>query len=172
MDDHSVMNLLARDLLAMGDTGPQRAVELLAAAFAGGVLGYERELSRSPAGIKTCALVCVGATMYMQVGHVLTANGGGGDPTRMASQIVTGIGFLGAGTILRDGRSVSGLTSAATVWFTGAVGVVIGCGLPVTGILAGLGVALTMRLLAAVEGRLFPHRRGPSEATTASDSTS
>jgi putative Mg2+ transporter-C (MgtC) family protein len=103
--------------------------ELMAASLSGLILGAERHRRHSQVGMKNCALVCVGATTYMASGHlILDVSGGDGDPTRMASQIVTGIGFLGAGAIFRDSARVSGLTSAATIWFIGAVGVLIGCG--------------------------------------------
>jgi putative Mg2+ transporter-C (MgtC) family protein len=115
--------------------------ELGAAALSGLVLGIERHRRRSQVGMKTCALICVGATAYMAIGHlILEVSPAGGDPTRMASQIVTGIGFLGAGAILRGAGGVVGLTSAATIWFIGAVGVLIGCGYPLPGLALTVGV--------------------------------
>lgn len=127
--------------------------EVVTAALAGTVMGFEREWRGSPVGMKTSALVCIGSTLYMQVGRAL--NEGGGDPTRMASQIVTGIGFLGAGAILHGKDGISGLTSAATVWFIGAVGVVIGSGFPLSGLLLTVLVMTIVLLLRTVEWYIF-----------------
>lgn len=133
--------------------GGPLTVEVLTAALAGTVMGLEREWRGSPVGMKTSALVCIGSTLYMQVGRSL--NEGGGDPTRMASQIVTGIGFLGAGAILHGKDGISGLTSAATVWFIGAVGVVIGSGFPLSGLLLTVLVMSIVLLLRTVEWYIF-----------------
>lgn len=118
------------------------------AALCGTLLGLERRWRHAVVGIKTYALVCVGATAYMSSGHlVLEATGLPGDPTRIAGQIVTGIGFLGAGAILRGQAGVSGLTTAAGIWFTGAVGALIGCDFPLAGIsLTLLGIAMVVIL--------------------------
>ena len=124
-------------------TGPL----FITAAVCGTLLGLERSRRHAPAGMKTYALICLGATAYMSSGHlILQTTGFGGDTTRMAGQIVTGIGFLGAGAILRGDGGVSGLTTAAGVWFTGAVGVLIGCDFPLAG------VALTLFGLAVLVG--------------------
>jgi len=130
---------------------PQAAVKLAAAAFCGVLFGYERERRGKPAGMKTNALICIGAATYMFAADaILAAHGQPGDPARMAGQIVTGIGFLGAGSIMRAGESVTGLTSAATIWFMGAVGVLIGCGFPIVAIgltLVALGLVVLLRRL-------------------------
>jgi putative Mg2+ transporter-C (MgtC) family protein len=90
--------------------------ELAAAALSGLILGLERHRRRSQVGMKTCALVCVGATTYMAIGNlILGVSGQQGDPTRMASQIATGIGFLGAGAIIHGSGGVSGLLSRTTL---------------------------------------------------------
>ena len=143
-----VLELLAADAAVMHSVGPERLVELVGAAICGAVLGYERESRGSPAGMKTCTLVCIGATLYIQVSHALLAATPGGDATRMASQIVSGIGFLGAGAILRGPIGVSGLTSAATIWFIGAVGVIVGCGRPISAFGLTLVVVVLLRLIA------------------------
>src|SRR6266581_7092870 len=87
----------------------------LLAALCGGVVGLEREIHDKPAGLKTNALICLGAAMYMYLGELLT-QAGSGDPTRIPGQVITGMGFIGAGAIIRDGGSVLGLTTAATLW--------------------------------------------------------
>ncbi len=129
---------------------------LLAATACGLLLGYERERMGRPIGLKTCTLVCVGATTYMASGHlILQAMPGASDPTRVASQIVTGIGFLGAGAILRAPGGVTGLTSAATIWFLGAVGVLIGCRYRLAGLLLTLSVLGILLVTRRVEHFLF-----------------
>jgi putative Mg2+ transporter-C (MgtC) family protein len=118
------------------------------AALCGSLLGLERRLRHAVVGVKTYALVCMGATAYMSSGHlVLETTGLAGDPTRIAGQIVTGIGFLGAGAILRGEAGVSGLTTAAGIWFTGAVGVLVGCNFPLAGLsltLLGIGALVSL----------------------------
>jgi len=90
------------------------------AAFLGAVIGLEREYRGYPAGIRTLALVCMGSALFADMSRLY-----GGDD-RIAAQIVTGIGFLGAGLIFREGFGVRGVTTAATIWATAAVGVAIG----------------------------------------------
>lgn len=86
----------------------------------GAVIGFEREYRGYPAGVRTMALVCVGSALFADMSRVY------GDNDRIAAQIVSGIGFLGAGLIFREGFSVRGVTTAATIWTTAAVGVAIG----------------------------------------------
>jgi putative Mg2+ transporter-C (MgtC) family protein len=93
---------------------------MILAAFLGGFMGLERELRGYPAGIRTLALVTVGATLFTEVSQLM-----GGDD-RVAAQIVTGIGFIGAGLIFREGYTVRGITTAATIWAAAAVGMAIG----------------------------------------------
>ncbi len=85
----------------------------LLAALCGGVVGLERELRDKPAGLKTNALICLGAAMYVYFGELLVGRGEG-DLTRIPGQVITGMGFIGAGAIIRDGGSILGLTTAAT----------------------------------------------------------
>lgn len=125
---------------------------LLAAFVAGAIVGWERQKRDSPIGVRTCTLVCAGATTYMASGHlILEVAGLPGDPTRIASQIITGIGFLGAGAIIRETGGVQGLTSAATIWFLGALGILIGCNYPVAGVLLAVIVATLLSALGKVE---------------------
>ena len=90
------------------------------AAFLGGIIGLERELRGYPAGIRTLALVTLGAALFTDVSQLL----GGED--RVAAGIVTGVGFLGAGVIMREGYSIRGITTAATIWAAAAVGMAVG----------------------------------------------
>jgi len=121
-------------------------LQIVLATVLGGAIGMERELSGKPAGLRTNILICVGATLFTVLSFKLSANGG--DPTRIAAQILPGVGFIGAGTILHMRGSVTGLTSAATIWVVSAIGMAIGGGayqeavgttLFVMLILAGLG---------------------------------
>ncbi len=126
---------------------------LLAAFVAGAILGIERKQHGGPIGIRTCILVCAGATTYMATGHlILELTDFPGDPTRIASQIITGIGFLGAGAIIRGAGQVSGLTSAATIWFLGALGILIGCNYPITAVLLALVVVILLLITSKIEG--------------------
>lgn len=104
-------------------------LRLILAAFYGGIIGLERRIKRRAAGVRTFALVCVGAALAMLTNEYLILNYEVGDPGRMAAQVISGIGFLGAGTIILTGKQhVKGLTTAASLWATASVGIAIGCG--------------------------------------------
>lgn len=116
----------------------------------GAAIGAEREIKGKPAGLRTNILICVGATLFTDMSMVVANSGVHlGDPGRIAAQIVVGVGFIGAGTILQGGGGVvTGLTSAATIWVVAAIGVAVGSGryieaigttLLVGGVLAGVG---------------------------------
>src|SRR5690349_24545864 len=101
------------------------------ATLLGGAIGLERELGGKPAGLRTNILICIGSVLYTHLSlAMLTAGAGtvpaGTDTTRVAAQIVTGVGFIGAGTILHARGAVVGLTSAATIWVVAAIGVALG----------------------------------------------
>jgi putative Mg2+ transporter-C (MgtC) family protein len=124
------------------------------AAVCGGLIGIERELRNKPAGFRTNILICVGAAIYMSIGLLIPA-AENVDPTRIAAQVVTGIGFLGAGCIIQSGSDVRGLTSAATIWVVASIGIVSGAGYPVLATIAANIVLLTLVALRAVEKKLF-----------------
>jgi putative Mg2+ transporter-C (MgtC) family protein len=100
------------------------AWRLLLAAGLGAVLGLEREYRQKPAGLRTNILIAIGSALFTIISVSMTA--GTGDPSRVAGQIVTGIGFLGGGAIMRNRDTVHGMTTAATIWVNAAIG--IGCG--------------------------------------------
>ena len=100
---------------------------LLLATALGAAIGFERELRQKSAGLRTNILICVGSALFTLMSLAM-ADAPGADKTRIAAQIVTGIGFLGAGAIMRTGSGVQGLTTAATVWVNAAVGVAVGGG--------------------------------------------
>jgi uncharacterized membrane protein YhiD involved in acid resistance len=111
------------------DFDPVFAMRLLVATVLGGLIGLERELAGKPAGLRTNVLICLGSALLTQLSHMVPVLFGSGDPARIAAQVVAGVGFLGAGTILRQRQAVHGLTSAATIWVVMAVGVTVGAGL-------------------------------------------
>ena len=102
-------------------------VRLVVAVVLGGIIGYEREQAAKPAGVRTHGMVCLGAALFTVISLYGFAETG--DPARVAAQIVSGIGFLGAGLILRQRGNVLGLTTAASLWVTAAIGVAIGVGM-------------------------------------------
>ncbi len=103
---------------------------LLVAFLAGLLIGYDRERIGKAAGIKTQMLVCVGSALFSSLSVYVASSLGalGQDPTRVMAQIVSGVGFLGAGVILKNGNRLSGVTTAATIWTSAAIGTAIGCG--------------------------------------------
>jgi len=129
---------------------------LLLAVALGGVIGFERESVDKPAGFRTNILVCVGAALFALLS---TAGffGTGADPARVASNIVVGIGFLGAGTIFRTGGGVQGLTTAATLWTVAAIGTACGIGYYAGALGATTIVIVVLTLMKSVE-RFLPRR--------------
>ncbi len=105
---------------------------LLAAVAFGAFVGLERQLTGHPTGIRTCVLVCVGACLFTSFPYCIP----GGDVTRAAMQVVSGVGFLGSGIIFKDGSNVRGLNTAATIWCTAGIGVFTGAGLYIFALLA------------------------------------
>lgn len=103
----------------------QLLAELALAVVLGGAIGIERELKGKPAGLRTNILICMAAVLFTEM-SMRVASSGQGDPGRIAAQILAGVGFLGAGTILHGRGSVTGLTSAATIWVVTAIGMAIG----------------------------------------------
>jgi putative Mg2+ transporter-C (MgtC) family protein len=108
----------------------QDLVPMLVSTLLGTLVGWERQMGRKPAGLRTHTLVCMGSTMFVLLTlHSVDAFGGGHnmDPTRIIHGVVTGVGFLGAGSIMRQEGFVHGLTTAASVWMVAAIGVAVGC---------------------------------------------
>ena len=139
----------------------EMVLRLLAALAAGAMIGYERSYHGRPAGFRTHALVCTASSLLMLVtvyeAYWMSAAAGRVvqvDPTRMAQGIMTGIGFLGAGTIMKDGLSVRGLTTAASIWITAAIGILIGIGFYVPAVIASFLTLVTLSLFRWVEHRI------------------
>jgi putative Mg2+ transporter-C (MgtC) family protein len=105
--------------------------KVLFSLICGGIVGLERELKNKPAGIKTNILICMGSALYTSVSVLISSAGEPnhfGDPARVSAQIVSGIGFLGGGTIIQSRGTILGLTTAATIWVVAAIGIAIGIG--------------------------------------------
>ncbi|HAC46227.1 MAG TPA: methyltransferase [Chloroflexi bacterium] len=122
-------------------------------------IGTEREYHGHPAGIRTMALVGVGACLFTTI-SLESFFGSRTDPTRIAAQIVTGVGFLGAGAILRHGTDVRGLTTAATIWVVAAIGMVVGFGNYKIGIFTTALVLVTLVAIRPLERRMFHRQEG------------
>ena len=125
-------------------------VRLILACFLGGLIGYERESTNRPAGFRTHILVCVGAALIMIAAENISQKYAGVtniDPTRLGAQVISGIGFLGAGTIIREGVNVRGLTTAASLWTVSCVGIAAGAGFYSGAVIATAIIYITLMLL-------------------------
>jgi uncharacterized membrane protein YhiD involved in acid resistance len=124
---------------------PSQVFGLVLAAVLGGVIGLERDVRGQSAGLRTHMVLSLGSALAAEVSVLYsTALGGGADPGRIVGQVVSGLGFLGAGAIIRYGSSVKGLTTAASLWTTAIIGIACGSGF---GPLAAVGAALTLGTL-------------------------
>lgn len=131
------------------------ALRLSMAVLLGGIIGFERGKKRRPAGFRTHMLVCIGATLAMLTNIYVFENIFPGDPTRMAAQVISGIGFLGAGTIIITGRSqVKGLTTAAGLWAAGIVGLSLGVGFYSGAILGTTFIMISVGVFHGLDGIL------------------
>jgi len=146
---------------------PAIPLRLVLAAVLGGLIGIEREIRDKPAGLRTNILICVGSTLFMslstQVAQLL-----GGDPTRIAAQIISGIGFLGAGAVLHSHGFVLGLTTAATIWVVAGVGMALGSGMYLVAAFATAMSLVTLYFLSFIEDKI-QGRRSYSYALVVTD---
>jgi len=139
---------------------PEVLLRLFVAAALGGAIGVERELRERQAGLRTHLVVSVGAALFTLVSaYGFNDFGARVDPTRIAAQIVSGIGFLGAGAIIRQGLSVRGLTTAASLWLVAAIGMASGAGYWDGALIATLGALLTLGPLRVVSFRILSRYR-------------
>jgi len=141
----------------------QILVRLLSAAVLGGLVGLEREQSQHAAGLRTHIMVCLGSCLMMLLsiyGFALFVNEMNVrvDPARLAAAVITGVGFLGAGTILHTGRGVTGLTTAASVWVTAAIGLGVGAGFYFAAAVSTVLVLFVLWALNKLERRLFSRK--------------
>ncbi|MDR1902513.1 MAG: MgtC/SapB family protein [Treponema sp.] len=136
-------------------------IRLGAGFLAGAVIGLERSSRRQVAGLRTHILITIGATLLMLLSIWLPQQGmgGGGDPGRIAAQVVSGIGFLGAGAIIRLGNNIKGLTTAASLWLAAGIGLTIGAGLFIAAITAEVLALISLVVLGYLEKYIFPSER-------------
>jgi len=132
-------------------------VKIFFSLFLGGLVGLEREIKHKPAGLRTNILICLGSTIIMIVSLNLSKIYGSiVDPSRIAAQAVTGIGFIGAGAIIRSRGSVHGLTTAATIWVIAGIGLAIGSGYYSPALISTLVVMIILNLGTRLEKRFKP----------------
>jgi putative Mg2+ transporter-C (MgtC) family protein len=137
---------------------------LILAALLGAAVGVEREVQKKAAGVRTNALIALGSALFTVLSQEMVT-GSLGDPSRIAAAIVTGIGFVGAGAILRTGGSVHGLTTAATIWVNAGIGLAAGAGkIPLA--VAATGVTLLVLVVLNAVERLVERRGGPTRSNT------
>jgi putative Mg2+ transporter-C (MgtC) family protein len=132
----------------------QEVLALCVAAVFGAVIGSERELSGKPVGLRTNILICLGACIFTVVSRKMGL-AYGGSPVRMAAHVVGGIGFLGAGAIIRDQGTVHGATTAATIWLVASIGIACGAGFLALALVATGLTFFVLRVLSPVEKRLL-----------------
>lgn len=136
-------------------------LRLVLAVVLGGMIGMERATKRSAAGLRTFALVSLGSSLAMITNqYLLITSGITGDPSRMAAQVISGIGFLGVGTIIVTGRNhVKGLTTAASLWTTATMGIAIGAGFIYGGLVSFILIMVSIRLLLFISKRLEDYNK-------------
>jgi putative Mg2+ transporter-C (MgtC) family protein len=132
-------------------------IRLCLAFIAGGIIGIERSSRRQVAGLRTHILIAVGAACLMMLSIWIPQQFSGGDPGRIAAQVVSGMGFLGAGAIIRLGNSIRGLTTAASLWLVAAIGMTIGAGMYIAALTTEILAILALMVLNKVERKLFPN---------------
>jgi putative Mg2+ transporter-C (MgtC) family protein len=133
------------------------SLKVLAAVVLGGMIGWQRELQHKPAGFRTHILIVLGATIAMQT-SIFAGAMTGGDATRIASNIIVGIGFIGAGTIMKEGPTVYGLTTAATIWVAGALGLAVGAGYYGAAILLTFATLVVLGVFSRIESLIVRRR--------------
>ena len=136
------------------------ALRIVAAVIIGGLIGLERGLKNRPAGLRTYMVVCLGACLVMLTNQYIFQVFGTGDPVRMGAQVVSGIGFLGAGTIIVTRRSqIKGLTTAAGLWAAAGVGLALGVGFYEAAIAGGLAVFFVMTVLQKMDNNMHKNAK-------------
>ncbi len=134
-------------------------IPVLVSLLCGVIVGLERQLRGKPLDVRTAVLICLGTHIFIRLGSQYT--GGGADATRVLGQVVTGIGFLGAGVILTRGQYVLGLTTASVIWVLAAIGACIGFGNYGAAIALALVTLFVLNVLEMIEDRIASMRRGP-----------
>ena len=129
-------------------------VRLALALLLGGMLGLERGRKRRPAGLRTYMIVCIASALVMITSQYMMTEFGSGDPARMGAQVISGIGFLGAGTIMITSRQVKGLTTAAGLWAAACIGLAVGIGFYAGAIVCSVFVLVVMTLMTRLDAKL------------------
>lgn len=149
----------APDLSALELRTGEICLRLLCAMLVGMVIGTEREYTNRPAGMRTHILVALGACAVMITGQLIfvqyKAMGGSPDPSRLSAQVITGVGFLGAGTILREGTNVKGLTTAASLWAVACLGIAAGGGYYTVALAGMVFIFITLTIFEVIQNKLI-----------------
>ena len=150
-------------------------LRLLCAMIVGMVIGTEREYTHRPAGMRTHILVALGACAVMITGQLVFEQyqplGATPDPARLAAQVITGVGFLGAGTILREGANVKGLTTAASLWSVACLGIAAGGGYSIVALVGMVFIFITLTFFETIQNKLIKPKTQRDYLVEASDST-
>ena len=162
---HEVWSTLQHEFSDLPDAAQvtRVCVRLIVAVLLGGLLGYEREKSDSAAGLRTHMLVALGAALFVLVPQ--QADFSNADLSRVLQGIVAGIGFLGAGAIIKlsDKEQIKGLTTAASIWVTAAIGIAVGMGRETTAILCAILAFVILSVLRRIEARIDVRRKDPGD---------
>ena len=136
--------------------------KILTLIFCAGLIGFERQMSNKPSGIRTSILIALGSMLFVQYSVFAVESSGlpSADPTRVMGQVVTGIGFLGAGSIMNKEGLVKGLTTAATIWVEAAIGSIIAFGYLFDAALFSVFTVVTLHYITKIEAKLKIRRRG------------
>ncbi len=147
-------------------------LKILLAAMLGGIIGLERELSHKEAGLRTNILIAIGSTLITVLSFKIAAMTRSADPARLAAQIVSGIGFLGAGAIIQARFAVHGLTTAATIWTVAAIGIAVGSGFYLLAFLVSILVVIVLTVFKVLLAYLEKHKQNYVYLITAEEKAS
>jgi putative Mg2+ transporter-C (MgtC) family protein len=136
---------------------PSDMLSIVLAIVLGGAIGLEREVSGKAAGLRTNVLICLGAAVFTIISKQMAADHNG-SATRIAAQIVTGVGFLGAGAIIQDRGGIHGLTTAATIWLVASIGMACGAGFHLLAVISAITAIVVLIGLAKLAKALEPYR--------------
>lgn len=140
---------------------PEILIQFITALLCGGIIGWERERHGKSSGPRTMIFICFGSALYVIISNIVldVTKSGNYDPSRVLSQIVVGVGFIGAGAIIQSRGNIQGLTTAATIWVVAAIGATIGLGFPLIGITLTVFVLITLILLGKIEHKYLKSKR-------------
>ncbi len=139
------------------DINVSEIISILAATLCGAVIGLEREVSRKPAGLRTNVLICIGAAVFTIFSNHFAENAD--SASRITAQIISGIGFLGAGAIIRESGAVQGLTTAATIWLIASIGMACGAGFYMLASIATVLTLIVLFILGILEKQIRKRRK-------------